>query len=267
MPELHYLYGFALSDCCVKNIDQAMDDRFPIERLPFPPIAAIASRVGRDRFDVSKLAEETADVNWLSQVAVRHNAIVDAIAQRHPILPLRLGTIFNSRTSLLERTAQCAAEVAEFLRRLEDRREWAVKLYLDQDQAGKGVAPTEPITRSHGDSCAAPPSTGLQYFVAKRREHDRRRQLDESVRQELLATESCLQGVADSWRRLRPLPATLTGRSEKMVWNATCLLSRSGQDCFRNTCERLRNHLHPQGLILEVTGPWAPYHFCPALAG
>ena len=268
MSELYYLYCFAWADCSVENVDEAMDDRFPVERVSCPPISAVASRVGPDRFDLSKLQEETTDVNWLSQVAVRHNAIVDCIAQHHPILPLKLGTVFNSRSSLLTKTAQCAPEVAEFLRRLEDRQEWAVKLYLDEERAEEKflqLDSTVTIAAGRLDAIEAAREPGTNYFVAKRQRERRRRQLQETVRDKLLTVESCLERLADSWRRLRPLSATLTGRSDKMVWNAAFLLSRSAQNSFRDACERLRNTLNPKGLTLEVTGPWAPYHFCPTL--
>ncbi len=266
MSELHYLYCFAWVDCSVASIDQAVDDRFGVERVLCPPIAAIASQVGPDRFPVAKLQEETTDINWLGQVAMRHNAIVNRIARHHPILPLRLGTLFQSRSSLFARTVQCAPTVAEFLRSLENRQEWAVKLYLDEDRTMSGHCPVAGGPTCHS-SLTSPRSSGTQYFVAKRLESERHRQLRDSLRQELLAAESCLERLADSWRRLRPLSATLTGRSEKMVWNAAFLLRSNSQAPFRAACEHLRTALDPKGLILEVTGPWAPYHFCPKLAG
>jgi hypothetical protein len=50
-----------------------------------------------------------------------------------------------------------------------------------------------------------------------------------------------------------------------MVWNAAFLLSRSARDAFQAACGRLRSEWAPQGVILESSGPWPPYHFCPPL--
>lgn len=265
MSDLHYLYCFARPDCSVRDTPEAMDERFAVERFRCGPVAAITSRVETDRFDVSKLQEEPVDVTWVSQAAVRHNAVVDCLAQRHPVLPLRLGTVFNSRLSLLARTADCAGVVAGFLRRLGDRQEWAVKLYLDEGRAMDYRWPAASDQSGHS-SAAVQQSSGTRYFAVKRQGNQRRRQLQDFSRQESLAVESCLTRLTDSWQRLRPLSTALTGRAEKMLWNAAFLIPRHAQESFRAACTRLREVLNPKGLVLEVTGPWAPYHFCPTLA-
>ena len=50
-----------------------------------------------------------------------------------------------------------------------------------------------------------------------------------------------------------------------MVWNGAFLLARSGIAAFHSACETLRRDLSPSGMIVEITGPWPPYHFCPTL--
>ena len=50
-----------------------------------------------------------------------------------------------------------------------------------------------------------------------------------------------------------------------MISNGAFLVSRVRQHAFHAACERLRREFQAKGLIVEVTGPWPPYHFCPAL--
>ena len=59
--------------------------------------------------------------------------------------------------------------------------------------------------------------------------------------------------------------AALTGRPEKMIGNTALLLQSRFQPAFQTACQRLRDEFAPQGLIVDVSGPWPPYHFCPAL--
>ena len=218
-----------------------------------------------DQFDLAKLQEGTADFPWLSKVAVRHNEIIAAAARHLPVLPMRLGIFFASRSSLIARLAPYEANAAEFLRRIEDRQEWAVKIYVDEDRAEKAG-----LRQSSRQSCLALTAAsaraggGTQYLLAKGLRVDRRRQVQATVGQAVLTVEARLQGITDSWHRLRPLPATLTNRPEKMVWNGAFLLSRSAIRSFQAACEQLGSELAPKGLIVELTGPWPPYHFCPS---
>jgi hypothetical protein len=283
MDEYYYLYAVTWANVAPQGLPPGVDPRFPVEIVPCGQVAGLASRVGLDQFHPEWLQAESADVARLSEVALRHNAIVDALAGRSATLPLRLGALFQSRQSLVARLARCEAEAVEFLRRLADRQEWAVKVYLaddgglsqfSRDPAGarNGTVPSgntenEPVAAHSAPPAAAPlgGSTGTQYLAAKRGQAQRRRQVQVAARQEVSALEEALQPLADSWRQLRVLPTTLTGRTEKMVSNGAFLVSRARQRAFHAACDQLRGELQAKGLIVEVTGPWPAYHFCPAL--
>ena len=77
--------------------------------------------------------------------------------------------------------------------------------------------------------------------------------------------ERCLTGKAEQYCRIRTLPGDLTGRSEEMLFNAAFLLPRSSQEGWLETINGLRQDVHGKGLLLELSGPWPPYHFCPSL--
>jgi hypothetical protein len=307
MDENYCLYALTWADCPVNNLGPGVDPRFAVELIGFGQLAALTSRVGLDQFDLTKLQEGSADFPWLSSVAVRHNEIIEAVARHVPVLPMRLGVFFASRSSLIAKLTPQEANVAEFLRRIEDRHEWAVKIYVDENRAEKAIlantatprsqtpiADSPPVrpyiivdpphangndastTKSFGHigHCAKrdaqPPDAparaggGTQYLAAKGRRADRLRQVEATVRHAVSTVEAQLQRMTDTWHRLRPLPATLTNRPEKMAWNGAFLLPRSNISSFQTACERLRDELAPRGLLVELTGPWPPYHFCPS---
>ena len=304
MDENYCLYALTWADCPVSSFGPGVDPRFAVELVRYGRLAALTSRVGLDQFDLAKLQEGTADFPWMSKVAVRHNEIIGAVARLSPVLPMRLGIFFESRSSLIAKLAPHEANTTEFLRRIEDRQEWAVKIYVDEERAEKAVPadsvsprrraplenylPAQPYGRAdaphpatvaprivknvsctgerkvHGPDEAASGREGIQYLAAKGLRLERRRQVDAMVRQAALTVEACLKGISDAWHRLRPLTTALTNRSEKMVWNGAFLLSRFAVNSFHAACERLRSELAPKGLIVELTGPWPPYHFCPS---
>ena len=153
-----------------------VDPRFPVELIRCGRLAALTSRVGLDQFDLAKLQEGTADLPWLSKVAVRHNEIIAAVARHLPVLPMRLGIFFASRSSLIAKLAPYEAEAAEFLRRLEDRQEWAVKIYVDEDRAETAIL-GNPAGLTGG-----PHGGGTQYLLAKGQRIARRRQVQDHGR-------------------------------------------------------------------------------------
>ena len=255
----YYQYGFARPDCSVREIGPGVDPRFEVELVRNASIAAVASRVGLDRFDVEKLQGKTAeDISWLNQVAIRHSEIVRQAATSSPVLPLRLGTIFRSPASLLAATARCQETVADFLHTLGDRQEWAVKLYLETHQKEKtsGHASPPPL---HASTAGA----GAEYMKRKRARLQSRRESQGGLQQVIQAVEHRLRARADRCCRVRPLPASLTGRREKMVFNAAFLLPPSAAQIWLATVGRIGEAVRREGLLLEMTGPWPPFHFCP----
>ena len=256
----YYQYAFARPGCSVREIGPGVDPRFQVEVVCDGPIAAVASRIGLDRFDVKKLQGETAeDIGWLNQVAIRHHEIVRQAAKSSPVLPLRLGTIFRSQASLLAAAARCQETVADFLHALGDRQEWAVKLYLEmqsvEETAGHGSSP--PLDR------APRAGVGAEYMKRKKAQLQRHRELRAGQQEEIRGVEHELKTGTDGCCRVRLLPAGLTGRSEKMVFNAAFLLPPSQVKSWLATVGRVRDSVRRKGLLLEVTGPSPPYHFCP----
>jgi len=259
--ELYYVYAFTWADAPFESFGPTADPRFPLERVAHSRVAALASRVGLDQFDLSKLQAGTADVEWLSQVAVRHNAIVGRAARAGPALPLRMGVLFRSRESLLERIAQRASLISDFLRRLGDRQEWGAAIYLDESQAEQALAPAAP----QPVAVASAGGAGAKYLAGRRERDQARRAVKERCRQQIEEAEAALAGKADSFSAIRPLPASLTGRREKMVWNAAFLIVPTACPDWLDLADSLAHELAEKGLLLETTGPWPAYHFCPEM--
>ena len=267
-PKYYYAYGFTWSAHPLDDLGVGVDSRYELEPVCCGAVAAVASQVGLDRFDPSKLEQGTANLPWLSEVAIAHNRIVCQLAQSGAVLPLRLGTLFESRSSLESKVAQCKDRIAAFLEDLGDRREWAVKTYLNEElaeQAGLDSRAGSQGSQPQPDAAPAPTGVGTQYLVARRQQVDRRRQIHAAAQRQLSILEGQLHSLADCWCRLPALSAALTGRPEKMIGNTALLLQGCSQHPFQITCARLRDEFAPQGLILEVSGPWPPYHFCPVL--
>ena len=112
---------------------------------------------------------------------------------------------------------------------------------------------------------SGPDPTGTDYLTQKKVQLESRRELRVAVGQTIQAVEQRLAGKAENCCRIRTLPGDLTGRSEEMVFNAAFLLPSSAQESWLETVQQVRHDVQQKGLLLEVSGPWPPYHFCPSL--
>jgi hypothetical protein len=265
MSESHYCqYAFIRSDCRWPPIGAGVDSRFEIELVREGAVAAVASRVGLDRFDPSRLQGNTAeDVRWLSQIAARHDDIIRRASAAATVLPLRLGTLFQSLASLRNTLVRQQMRISALLDRLDDRREWTAKLYRETFPDGD--------TSLH----AVPPPphfplgarTGTEYLARKRSQLEDRQAARAAGQQTVHAIQGRLAAKAEDWRTIRTLSKQLTGRSEEMLSNSAFLVHRAAQESWLAEAERARQDVRSGGLLLELSGPWPPYHFCGDLKG
>ncbi len=263
MSDLCYCqYAFARPECRVQEIGPGVDPRFNVELIREGPIAAVTSRVGLDRFAPERLRGRSAeDIQWLGEIAARHNEIICRAAASSPVLPLRLGTVFRSRDSLQAVLARRRSAVAEFLKQLGDRREWGVKLYLKK----RRLEPVPGHTGPPPPHFMGPRRPGTAYLTRKKAQLDSRQAERAGAYRTIQSVEQRLAGKAEQCCRVRNLPSDLTGRPEEMVFNAAFLLSSSSQASWVEIVENIHRDVQGKGLELELSGPWPPYHFCPNL--
>ena len=263
MSNPHYCqYAFAQPDCRVREIGPGVDARFNVELIGEGPVAAVVSRVGLDQFDPDRLQGKTAeDIRWLGKIAARHNEIICQAASSSAVLPLRLGTLFCSQDSLRAALLRWRDVVAAFLRQLGDRQEWGAKLYLEKLRFEEMTAHAGPPAPCY----LAAARMGTDYLTRKKVELESRRELRVALHQTIQAVQQRLSVKAEHCRRIRTLPGELTGRAAEMVFNAAFLVPSSAQNSWLETIRRVREDVCGKGLLLEVSGPWPPYHFCPSL--
>jgi hypothetical protein len=68
-------------------------------------------------------------------------------------------------------------------------------------------------------------------------------------------------------RLLRLHPSAVTGRSERMVFNGSFLLTSETLVDFQAALSVQQAAHEEINLSLEMGGPWPPYNFCPDLSG
>ena len=263
MSDLCYCqYAFAQPECRVQEIGPGVDPHFNVELICEGPIAAVTSRVGLDQFAPERLQGKTAeDIQWLGKIAARHNEIICQAASSSAVLPLRLGTVFRSRDSLQAMLVRCRSTVAKFLEQLGNRQEWGVKLYLEK----RRLEPIPGHTGPPPPHYLGPPQTGTAYLTQKkaqldgRREHARQRASDDPDGGTMFGGQSraLLPHSQSAERPDRPHRRNGLQRGFPAALFVAGKLAGDRPEFDRD--------VQSKGLVLEVSGPWPPYHFCPSL--
>ena len=263
-----YLYCLARPECLsvvkapAEQALRGVDERYPVTALD-PQEDGVVAVIGE--VDPSEFCDQNLQtLSWVGPRACRHEAVVERIMGASSVLPVKFGTIFRSCTSLKEFLGRHREGIVRVLDELRDKAEWSVKGYLAEEEARPLVAAADPAIQAR--LAALPPAPGARYLQQK--------QLDAMIEAALRAWGArvtqdlhealALHAVAST--ALRCHAGAVTGRSERMVFNCSFLLTPAALPDFRAVLSDQQHAHQGTGLTLELRGPWPPYNFCPTLS-
>ena len=229
MPE--WVYGVVDRDAPEPAGEQGIDGA-AVRLIGAGPLAALASTVPGERFGEDALKVALEDVERLEALA------------RGVVVPFRLCTIYEDEGRVREMLEREPLEDA--LDRLRGTEEWGVKAY----RADPAEAAAAPAARS-----------GAEYLRRKRDERESAEAAREAVEERAAAIHTRLAAHAREAALSRPHDRRLSGDEREMLLNGAYLVPLERADGFREVVEALDREHAPHGVRLELTGPWAPYHF------
>lgn len=217
-------------------------------------LTAIVGDVGDREYGEAALRRNLEDLDWLARTARAHHAVLEAVATRGPVVPMRLATLFASDAGVTGTLRDRADDFREALSVISARSEWGVKAYAVQP-ADPAEAPERPVAGREG------PATGPGAAYLQRR----RAQLTASkdARAEALASARTVYAelgrFAVSSRLYPPQAPDLAGQQTPMVLNAAYLVAdeRAGEFAAAVADLTPRHRF----VRLTLTGPWPAYSF------
>ncbi|MFI6793786.1 GvpL/GvpF family gas vesicle protein [Nonomuraea sp. NPDC050383] len=225
-------------------------------------LVAYVSTVPLDQFGEEPLRRSMEDLDWLEETARAHHRVVEAVALRAPVVPVRLVTVYSEDAQVRTLLAERRDDFTRALGRVAGRQEWGVKVY-----ASPGERPG-PEGEARGAEAGGAEAGGRETrkeaerpgtaYLKRRQQHMRSR--EEAWRQAGARAErvhGALSSIAVASRRHRAQDPQLSGREESMVLNGAYLVERDRGEEFARAVEELRG----DGGDIQLTGPWAPYSF------
>lgn len=246
-----YVYGVAAGDAPVPEGAGALDVRFPLRTVREDRLAAIVSDVPLDEFGEDAIATRLADREWVEAKLRAHESVLER-ALEAGVVPFRFGTVFRGEESVRELLRERLEPLREALRRVEAKREWGVKVLVDDDElAASSVAA--------GDEDSARP--GHEYFARKQRERAVREEAGERAAAWARDVHDRLAAHAAEARVNAIPPAEVSGYALRIALNGAYLVTRDAEDAFAAAIEECRRDYADRGIELAVSGPWPPYNF------
>jgi ElaB/YqjD/DUF883 family membrane-anchored ribosome-binding protein len=259
----YYVYCVAES-AAARELDPgsfptAIEDDTKLEWITANDLAALCSPVPLDSYGEEALAERLSDAAWTAVRAMRHETVVEYVAKRVSLVPLRFGTIYLERARIERMLTEKGRELAQVLERLRGREEWGVNVYADRATLMASITSVSPRLREMVQQ-AESASPGQAYLMQKKIEAMRVDEIRVALNEIIGEVEKQLSEQADDAARLRILKVEATEHGE-LKGKFAFLVKRSEFEEFRDAAERLAEEHLAAGVRLELTGPWPAYNF------
>lgn len=260
---VYYVYciadGAAAGDLPADSLPAAIEDSAHLEWVAVDELAALVSQVPRSDYSEESLAEHLVDATWTAIRAMRHETVVEYVAKRTSVIPLRFGTIYLERVSVEHLLSEKGSELAAIIKHLRGREEWGVNVYSERTALLANVTSLSPVLIDLVKRAEqAPP--GQSYLMLKKIEALRVDEARSVLNQIVNQIEERLGEKSDEGRRLRILKVETTEHGELKAKFAF-LIQQSCFEEFRNAAELLAQQHQAAGFRLELTGPWPAYNF------
>ena len=249
----------AASQLPASSLPAAIEEDAELEWISVANLAALVSRVPLAMYNEESLAEHLTDATWTAIRAMRHETVVEYVAKRISVLPLRFGTIYLERAGIEKMLTEKARELEEIIQHLQGREEWGVNVFCDRAVLMSSITSVSPVLREMVE-LAEQASPGQSYLIQKKIGALKADEARATVNHIVELIEKRLRDQSDDARRLRILKVETTEHGELKAKFAF-LVKRSAFEEFRDAAERLAQENQAAGVRLELTGPWPVYNF------
>jgi hypothetical protein len=205
-------------------------------------VAVVIGEVPQAEYGEDALPAHLNDRAWLERAVTEHESVVRRLFAVATVVPLRFGSLHRDTQAVEQFLGAHRQGFRDALSRVRGRVELGVKVWASASTEGRGT----------------PAATGREYLERRREAREESARARATIDERLRAIHGRLLATAVEGVLNRPQPPELTGDRREMAMNAAYLVTMD-DDVFVAEVERLRAE-HPD-LVIEMTGPWAPYNF------
>jgi hypothetical protein len=250
----NYLYGVMRAGIEIPSDLSGIDADHSVGVITCGQLAALTSVVPLDDFE----SDEPADPAWIVPRALRHELLIEKMLSRGPILPVRFGALFSSRTALATWVSFNHEAIVRFLDHVAGKEEWTLKVDVLMEAAFETLIALDPAWALKAR--LLPASPGARYFHEKRLREEARRDVRERAR---VATEMVRMAACALAEERVLVPKKPDGHDVEPVAHLAYLVPCERVSTLWDQVAQATGNIACLRLI--PSGPWPPSHFCPPL--
>jgi hypothetical protein len=209
----------------------------------------ITADVPLDVYGPSHLEPRLRDLDWVSEAAIAHEAVVEhfARAKGAVVVPTKLFTMFSSIAKAVSDVAADKVAIERAMRRIAGSEEWGVRI-TRQPVAGASAVTGE----------AARPATGAAFLAARKEARDASANVRAAT---LAAADEAFARLSRHARDAQRRPRRQEPGSNPPVLEAAFLVTTGARARFKAEAKRQAASCASAGADLTLTGPWPAYNF------
>jgi hypothetical protein len=208
----------------------------------------VAAAAPTDRYAGEALESSLRDLEWVAEVAVAHEAVVEHFARQPSatVIPMKLFTMFSSDARALTEMRRRRKDIAAAMRRIAGAEEWGVRIMRG---SAPPAVPQAPAERS-----------GVAFLAARKQARDRSREAAVAAAHAADAAFAKLSAAARAARRREREPEGTT----PPLLDAAFLVPAAKRAAFQAAARVQARACRAAGAVMTLTGPWPAYNFVSA---
>ena len=246
------LYAFGIIQVNQEGIDDllGMEDK-PCRIVENGNLGMLVCPVSLREYAEESLHVYLEDMAWVESHARRHEDILLVVMENRSVIPLPFCTIFIDEENIKRQLAQNTEKIQDNLQRLSDHQEMHVRLFVNRKRL---------LEKLHEEQPYSGEQSGGGYF--------QKRQWEKKIAEEVERVmndygESLYQDLKNVAAEVILLDKTgvVAPEGQQVVFAVQCLISKECHNEWNKKIKEFDKSSDPLGFILEVSGPWPPYHF------
>ncbi|WP_020575451.1 GvpL/GvpF family gas vesicle protein [Actinopolymorpha alba] len=177
-----------------------------------------------------------------------HQHVLDELGRQGTVVPMRFGVVARDETSLRDELVRDNEAYLALLAEVENRLEYNVKAFADEDELISEVAETDPTVRELRQRSSASATVEDQV------------RLGEAVAAALETRQEALAEPVLETLRPFAVRSVIGPQVQDCAVNVSFLVNRGDASEFLSVAEKLGERLQPR-VRLRLTGPLPPYSF------
>ena len=240
---------------------KGIDGEHPLGIEVIGDVAAVFSEIDPRDFSGPASREKMEDLGWVAARALRHEEVVLSAMKHGPVLPVRFGTIFSSLAAAAEPLRQRREVLAKYFRDTASKQEWTLKGYVDRPRARAKMTATRLAAEKEQLAGLSP---GKRYFLEQKIKGTVDRDMAIWLKEMAREILGVVREVSAGFSECRLQSQDVTGRDEEMFFHGALLVADGTAKDLPGITNGWNSCQKEQGLRIELSGPWPPYHFAPA---